>query len=336
MILKKIVFCLISLILSISTAFSEKTSYCRIVIYRINPSIEDVSAYKIESNSTLLTELKNKSYFAFYMPEGDLKIKAYDKVSDELDVHIVKNTNYFIRLDVKTEGTKQSAKLVVVDSIEARNELLSCKIPDARNPASQNRFYSNGIGISLGAGWGFHNTSIITTTDNYHSTISYGGGFDLMGVYTREFNEYFGIDFEVSVQESFLMPALTNASATFSRGRFSVNPFFILPLNADCTKRLKIGAGLDYYFSTVLSLETEKLINGMNAMFYYNQPLGYHFSCIYEQFFNRNLSARIGGKLSDVKYKFESSDSNWYPTDNTFSNPSGLTLYFLLGIGYHF
>jgi len=74
----------------------------------------------------------------------------------------------------------------------------------------------------------------------------------------------------------------------------------------------------------------------MNAMFYYNQPLGYHFSCIYEQFFNRNLSARIGGKLSDVKYKFESSDSNWYPTDNTFSNPSGLTLYFLLGIGYHF
>ena len=158
----------------------------------------------------------------------------------------------------------------------------------------------------------------------------------MMGTFTREFSKSFGMDFDLSIQESFLVPSLTNASASFSRGRFSVRPFFIIPLNAEATKRLKVGAGLDTYFGTVLNLKTEKLINGVNGNWYYNKPLGYHLSCVYEQFISDNFSLMVGGKLSDVTYKFESSDVNWYPTESSYTDPSGLTFYLVFGAGYHF
>jgi hypothetical protein len=336
MILKKIIFCIFALFLAVGNVFSEKTAYCRIVIYRTNSSAVDFSVYKIESNRILLTELKNKSYFTFYMPEGDLNIMATDRVSAGLDLTIVKNKNYYIRLDELTEGSTQRAKLVAVDSVVAKNELLSCTIPKVRKRATENLNPPNGIGISLGAGWGSQKSPIIKTTGNRNSTISYGGGFDLMGTYTREFYEYFGMDFDLSIQESYLIPSLSNASINFSRGRFSFRPFCIFPLNDVCTKRLKVGAGLDFYFTSVLNIKTEKLINGVNEKLYYNQPIGYHFSCVYEQFINENFTMMIGGKLSDVTYKFESSDVRGFPSDSFYSNPSGLSLYLLLGVGYHF
>lgn len=157
-----------------------------------------------------------------------------------------------------------------------------------------------------------------------------------MGTYTREFSKSFGMDIDLSIQQSFLVPSLTNASASFSRGRISVRPFILVPLNANDTKRLKVGVGLDSYFSTVLNMETEKLVNGTNGNWYYNKPLGYHFSCVYEQFVNDNFSLMAGGKVSNVTYKFESSDVNWYPSESSYTDPNGLTFYLIFGAGYHF
>lgn len=319
-----------------SSVLSENSSYCKVVIYRNNPSTEDGYAYKVLSNNTLLTELKNKNYFTFYMPEGKLNLKAYYVVSAEIDLPIVKNKTSFVRLDVLTENSKQIAKLVVVDSITANKEILSCKTPTVHKRINYNEVLKNQIGLSIGGGWSFTRIPIIVTTQSTDATLGFGGGFNGSIFYTREFSEYFGTDFNLSTQSSGILPGLTNASVNFNRGCLSITPFFIIPINADGEKRIKLGAGLDYYFGANLNFDMAKLKDGFNEKWNYNQPLGYNITGMYEVIFQNNLSVQAGGRFCSVKYKFVSSQGSRIPTDATYGNPSGMGLFFLLGIGYRF
>ena len=336
MILKKSFLCIIALLFISSSLFSEQTAYCRIVIYRNNPSSEDDTAYKILSNETLLTDLHNRNYFAFYMPEGILNLKAYYRVSADLEVSIVRNMTCFIRLDVSTVEDKQIAKMVVVDSITASNEMLSCKIPNAHKPISNRTIPQNKIGISLAPGWGFDRIPIITTTYSSEATIGFGGGFNGLISYTREISSFFGMDFDLSTQSSSIKPYLSNASVDFSRDCLSINPFFIIPVKDGGRKRIKIGAGVDYYFGSVLNFDMSKLKGGFNEKWNYNNALGYNVTGMYEDIFRNNWTGQVGLKLCSVNYRFESTQGNYAPTDNTFGNPNGLSLYFLVGLGYHF
>jgi len=336
MIFKKITLCLLTLFCISNSLFSEKTAYCRIVIYRNNPSTEDGTAYKIVSNETLLTELQNKNYFAFYMPEGNLNLKAYYMVSADLEIPIVKKTTYFIRLDVHREDAKQLAKMVVVDSITATKEMMTCKIPNSHNPIRNNDILKNQLGLSIGGGWSFTRIPVIYTTTSSDATLGFGGGFNGTVFYTHEFSEYFGTDIHLCAQSSGVIPSLTNASVDFTRGCISITPFFIIPINSDGLKRIKLGAGVDYYFNAVLNFDMAKLKDGFNEKWNYNSPLGYNITGMYEQIFSNNLSVQAGGRLCSVKYRFESSQGNYAPTDTTFGNPSGLGLFFLLGMGYRF
>jgi len=336
MTLKKIILCLVALLTICSSLFSEQSSYCKIVIYRNNASPENSSPYKILSNETLVTELQNKNYFTFYMPEGMLNLRAYYIVSADLRVPIVKNKTCYIRLDVRTDHDKQLAKMVVVDSLTATNEILSCKVPNIHTPIRNKLIPYNKIGFSLGAGWNFDRVPIIVTTLNNDASIGFGGGINAMISYTREFSDYFGMDFDLSTQTSTITPYLTNATVNFNRGCLSVNPFFIIPLRADKRKRIKLGAGLDYYFSTGMKFEMEKLKDGFNAEWTYNQPLGYNVTGMFEEIFHNNWSVHVGLKLCNVTYRFESSNGYWVPSDPALGNPNGLGLFFLAGVGYHF
>lgn len=336
MIFKKFSLCIIAFLSVCSTVLSENSTYCKIIIYRNNSSTEDGYAYKVLSNNTLVTELNNKNVFTFYMPEGKLNLKAYYIVSADLDLPIVKNKTSFIRLDVLTENSKQIAKLVVVDSITANKEIMSCKTPTVHKRINNKEVLKNQIGLSIGGGWSFTRIPIIVTTQSSEATLGFGGGFNGTIFYTREFNEYFGTDFNLSTQSSGILPGLTNASVDFNRGCLSITPFFIIPINADGQKRIKLGAGLDYYFSADLNFDMAKLKDGFNEKWNYNQPLGYNITGMYEVIFRNDLSVQAGGRLCSVKYKFVSSQGSWAPTDETYGNPSGLGLFFLAGIGYRF
>lgn len=336
MTLKQFSLSIIAFLSVCSSVLSENSPYCKVVIYRNNPSTEDGYGYKVLSNNTLLTELKNKNFFTFYMPEGKLNLKAYYIVSAELDIQIVKNRTSFVRLDVLTENSKQIAKLVVVDSITANKEIMSCKIPTVHKRVNYNEVLKNQIDLSIGGGWSFTRIPIIVTTQSSEATLGFGGGFNGMISYTREFSEYFGTDFNLSTQSSGILPGLTNASVDFNRGCLSITPFFIIPINTDGQKRIKLGAGLDYYFGADLNFDMAKLKDGFNEKWNYNQPLGYNITGMYEVIFRNNLSVQAGGRFCSVKYKFVSSQGTWVPTDATYGNPSGSGLFFLLGIGYRF
>src|ERR1035437_9448945 len=298
--LKKITLCFLFILLTFSPLLAENSPYCRIIVYRNNLSTDDVYSYKILSNNTLVTELQNKNYFAFYAPAGTLNIKAYYMVSAELDVSVVKNITSYVRLDLRTVKDKQIASLVVVDSVTATNEIAACKIPNAHKPIQQRSIPQNQLGLNVGGGWSFTRVPMIVTTTATDATIGFGGGFGGMIYFAREFNDYLGMDFDLGVQESNIIPGLDNASVDFTRGCFSVTPFFIIPLNAESSKRLKIGAGVDLYFGSVLDINTEKIKNGIVEKWNYNQPLGYHIACLYEAVFNRNWVGRGGFQLNSV------------------------------------
>jgi hypothetical protein len=333
---KKITLCLVALLTVCNALFAEQSSYSKIVIYRNNASAENAYPYKILSNGTLLTELQNKNYFTFYMPEGILNLRAYYIVSADLQLPIVKNKSCYIRLDIQTVHDKQQAKMIVVDSLTATNEILSCKVPNIHNHIKNKLIPDNKIGFSLGAGWNFDKVPLIVTTSNSEASIGFGGGINAMISYTREFSDYFGMDFDLSTQTSSITPYLNNATVNFNRGCLSVNPFFIIPLQKDHRKRIKLGAGLDYYFTTGMNFETEKLKDGFNAEWTYNQPLGYNVTGMFEDIFRNNWSIHVGLKLCNVTYQFVSSNVNQYPSDQALGNPNGLGLFFLAGIGYHF
>jgi len=336
MTIKKLTLFLIISLSAFTSAMSETTEYCRVVVYRNNSGVDDGSTYKILSNNTLITELKNKNYYSFYVPKGMLNLKAYYMISAEINLAVVKSSTCYVRLDLNTEGSKQIARLVAVDSIRATNEMITCRIPDARKPVKENLIPLNKIAMNLGAGWAFKRIPVIVTNYNDDATIGFGGGFNGSLFYTRELNEYFGMDFNLSAQESNIIPSLNNASVSFSRTSFSVQPFLIIPLNYESRRRLKLGIGLDYYLSASLDFDTEKMNNGFKESWTYDNPWGYSISTSFEEIFRNNWACEVGLKLSGVKYRFVSSDGRWAPTDSELGSPGGLSLYFQVGLGYHF
>jgi len=317
-------------------SLNAQTKYAKIVVYRNENTTGKVEEeYKIFADDNLTTSLKNYHLEEFFMPDGSFKLKVNEIYASVRKVECASGHTYYYRINRNFSLPDKPITIVSVDSMTANNELKYLKSNFVRKPNDINIARQSGIGIIIEPGVGFEKTGLIGTTVGTQSMISFGGGVALGLSYSYKFSDYFGWSAELSKQFSTLTPSLTNASVTFDQGVLSTTPYLIIPVAIRDEKQIKLGVGVDYRFNAVLSFETEKLVNGFNDKWTYNNTLGYHVIAFYEVMLNRYLRGHVGLKYNDARYTFIMGEK-YQPNEPELRTPRGNSLSGSFGLEYCF
>lgn len=333
--LKRFLFCLMIIFSGINTLLASNNNTCRIVIYR-NDTIEDYhSSYKVYMNDSVITKLKNKIYYSFYVGEGKVNLKINNPHLSKISLSPKKNRTYFIKISPNPISTDSAAIFSLVDSTLARKEFIRNCIADKAPKKEEVIKPINSIGFNIGGGFGLDKTSVIYTTDYKDVFISYGGGFDVGLNYTLEFYKYMGLSCDLGYKRSYLYPSIDNGSIHFERKNISFTPICIIPLNHLETSRLKLGIGGDFYLSPVMTIDISKLKDGFGDTWKYKNNQGYHISAFYEQLMHNNMSVNMGICYYNVVFNFDSGE-NYHPTSDNLIHGQGGGINIIGGFGYHF
>lgn len=315
---------------------NAQTQYAKIVVYRneiVNEKVEE--EYKVFANDNLTTSLKNYRFEEFYMPEGKFNLKVNEIYSTVSKVECTLEHTYYFRINRNFSLPDKPITIVAVDSITATNELKYLKSYFSARQNLVNIDRRNGIGFMIEPGVGFESIGLINTTVGTQVMHSFGGGASFGLSYSYKFSNYFGWSTELSKQLSILTPSVTNASVTFDQNIISTTPYFTIPVLKRNKQQIKIGGGIAYHFSPVLIIETEKLSNGFNDKWTYNNVFGYHLIAFYEGMIAPNLRGHVGLKFIDVSYSYIYGEK-YQPSTPKLSTPSGTSLSASLGLEYCF
>ena len=315
---------------------SAQTKYVKIVVYRNELNTANVEeVYNIFAEDNLTTSLKNNQNEEFYMPVGSFRLRINEENSTALTVQCLKGNSYYFKVYRNFSLPTQPIAIVAVDSTTAKSEMKYVKKSPTKQAVVNKINNRNGIGVILEPGVGFHKVGLVGTTTGDEAMISFGGEGTIGLCYNYQISENFGWSNELQDQFSSLTPYLSNTTVTFDRGIVSTTPYFIIPLLKHNDQKLKLGAGLDYHFNPLLTLDTEKLINGFKDEWTYDNTLGYHFILFFDTKLGRYLRGHAGLKYSEVQYTFVKGNT-FQPRDSDLKTPHGNSISGSFGLEYCF
>jgi len=327
---------LVSISIMSLASLNAQSKYAKIVVYRNENTTDKVEEeYKIFADDNLTTSLMNYHFEEFYMPKGSFKLKVNEIFASVSKVVCAAGQTYYYRINRNFSLPDKPITIVAVDSVTANNELKYLKSYFVHKPNVKNIDLRNGIGINLEPGVGFENVQIMGTTVGTAVMLSFGGGASFGLNYSYKFSDYFGWSAELSHQLSVLSPRLTNADVTFDQSIISTTPYLTIPVFKRNEQHIKIGGGIDYHFSPVLIIETEKISNGFNDKWTYANAFGYHLIIFYEAMLGANVRGHVGFKYSDVQYSYIYGEK-YQPNDGQLKTPRGNSIFFSLGAEYCF
>lgn len=317
------------------TATAQGEDSAKIVFYREYNYVGSAIPFKVYKVETLLTKLKTNTYYTYKCKPGRYFFSFDLNENSITELNVVAGKTYYLRYGLKTGYFQNTPEILIVDSLSAEPLISSGVLKDITNNPPVVR-KKNRLGINMNIGFGLYNTPMATTTTNEESKISFGGGAGFGLTYGHEFAKHFDLAASLYYQFNSLTPYLSNAEVTTSHGYASITPSVIIPIHDGEYMRVKIGGGLDYYFSNSMKIEMSKLENGFNDTFNYDKSLGYHASLNFEMNVNPNWMINYGLKWYTVNYKYVNSERGYYPTTNNLTNPNGSGIDFILGIAHNF
>lgn len=243
--------------------------------------------------------------------------------------------SYFFKIYRNLTLPDKPITIVSVDSATANNDLKYLKSYFVSKPKIVKLKRPNGFGFSIEPGVGFEKTEMISTTVGTQVMHSFGGGVALGLGYSYKLSDYFGWSAELSHQFSVLTPRVTNADVTFTQGVLSTTPYFTIPVLKRNEQQIKIGGGIDYRFNPVLNIETEKLVDGYNDKWTYNNAWGYHLIAFYEGMLGSNLRGHVGFKYNDTRFSYIMGEK-YQPLDPQLKTPHANSLSVAFGAEYCF
>lgn len=306
-------------------SFAEKG---KITIYRENSYVGAGLDYKIFVNDTIV-KVRNNSFNTVECATGNYSIALKSSRMPPLLIHVEENQHYYVRCILNYGFWVSTVQLILVDSLSGAQAIRFEKLADY-NDKSLWTHPKRKIGMNLDMGIGFQNTTVATTTDNRESTISAGGGVSIGVKYAYEFSKHFEGDVDLDYSFSELQPYLNNAKVTFSRGKLSITPLYLIPVGDGFLAKWKLGAGIDYLISPHLDINTLKLIGGEKTGIDYENTFGFHTKVIYEMFVNKNWSFTYGLCWTNINYKSK------YFIPNELNTRNGSSIDFQFGAYYSF
>lgn len=333
--MKKLLLSAFLVLLFAPSVLCNDTIPGKVIFYR-EPNFQGSAvSYKVFVNNTLVVNLRNNSYFIYNCLPGEYDFRLNKDQAAKIHLKIEQGKVYFLRFGMRTGFWSGIPELLLVDSVSALPALRSgtMRLIDEKN--SQLIRPENRFGLNINSGPGFESVPMVTTTTGDESKISFGGGFAIGLKYGYEFGKHFDLAFDLNYQRSELNPYLKNGEISFERGYASITPAYIVPIDGGDAMRLKFGAGLDYFFGSILTIETGEISGGFNDKWKYNNPLGFHLNVIFEMNFSDKWSANYGLKWYNTAYKFTSGEYH-YPTIDKLTNPDGSGIDLMFGFYYHF
>jgi len=316
---------------------NAQTKYAKIVVYR-NELSQDYSKenYKIYTNDVLTTDLRNFNFEEFYMQEGNFKLKVNEIYSSVYNVTCKAGLTYYFKINRDFSLPDKPILITRVDSIAAVKEMKNLRNNSTGHAKIRKLYRSNSVGLIFDVGLGLQSIPMMNTTNSDMVSISFGGGANFGLGYNYEFNDYFGMEFGISHQTSFLSMNITNASISFDRNNITFSPFITIPVTKRNSQRIKLGGGLDYYFTSQLDIDTEKLKNGFKDLWSYSNTFGYHFKTAYEFMPSTKFRVSTGLEYRVVDYKFYWGEKYGPTASNDLNSPNGSGLFFCIGFNYCF
>lgn len=336
--MKKYLILFVTLFGMFISVFAQEPETGRIVFYREHNYQGSAVSIPIYMNQSVLVKLRNNSYFEYDCMPGDYVFSLNRQGEAPLTLSVEAGETYYLRLGFRMSFWSSVPEMLLVDAASAVPAISSGQMrqitPEMLNlPRPVNR-----IGLNLATGFGFKNHPFFELEDGGESKVSFGGGFAIGLKYGREFSKHFDLSSELNYQFSTLRPPLTNADVTFSRGILSVTPSYIIPIREGDEMRVKLGAGLDYYWGSRLKIESRGIPGGFDDTWKYQNALGPHLNAILEMNLSDKASFIYGLKYYHVRYNFDSSDFK-SPEEVVFPQlrqTSGAGIDMLLGFFLHF
>lgn len=335
MYLKKLYLVCISIISL--TSLNAQSKYAKIVVYR-NELSQDYSKenYKIYTNDILTITLPNFSFEEFYMPEGNFKLKVNEIYPSMYNVTCKAGLTHYFKINRDFSLPDKPILITNVDSITAEKDLRNLRNNSKGNTKTIKLYRSNSAGVIFDIGVGLQNIPMLNTTTSDMVSISFGGGANFGLGYSYEFNDYLGFETGISHQTSTLNMNITNASITFDRNNITLSPFITIPVIKKNSQRIKLDGGIDYYFTSQLNMDTEKLTNGIKDVWSYSNTFGYHIKTAYEFMPSNEIRVSAGFVYRVVDYKFYWGEKYGPVAGNPLISPNGNGIFVCLGLNYCF
>jgi hypothetical protein len=335
--MKRILLILALFIGFLNTSFAGDSPKCKIIIYRENSFYGSAIIYKVFANDSLLTRIKNNSFFVYNCFPGKYTLNINNNPESTIEINAEEGKTYYLRLWINMGFWTSRPELVKMDSELASKRVSIGKMHEIS--AKDNIYFrlKNRIGMDFGIGVGFNRIGLYPMTNGDTSYISFGGGYSAGLKYGRELNKYLDVAAEVHYQVSMLIPYLNNATTTFERAYVSITPSFILPIKDGENMRFKIGVGYDYYWYNVLDINSSKIsAGGYDDIWYYKAASGFHASLNFEMNLGDRWSLNYGLKYYYTSFKYKSSSIRIPLTGNKLLDPSASGIDFIVGINYNF
>lgn len=332
--MRKIIFVLIILVFSQSGICSDSIKNSKIIIYREARFYCSAVQFKIYINDSLVTKIKNNSYYTYSCSSGEYDIES-DKITDtKIHLKVKENETYFVRFGWKN-GSISKLELTSIDNAIANPIINNGKIRELNIINNTLKRPKNRFGINIGLGGGFKDFPMYMMDNGNESKISFGGGALLGLNYGHEFSKHFDISIDLNNKISLLKPTLNNAEVSFERINISLTPSYILPINDGENMRVRVGLGPDFYINPTLDINGDKISGGFKDVWKYKNTFGLHSNINFEfnLFHHWSVIYELNCHLAQFKYK---SGDFVQPTLKELKEPNGNGIDFKVGFFYCF
>lgn len=325
-----VAFLLLSLtVINAQESISADSS--KIIFFRPYSYVGSANLFKVKLADNTTVRLVNESYYELTVPAGVFEFATF-KSKSMGTLNVEANRTYYIRASYLPGFWSVIPELLMVDSNMARDWVKTKKLKNMRKPLLRPL---NRIGVVLNTGFGFNDIDLIQTTQGDNSAMRFAGGAGVSIEAGREVEKYLDVAVSYSYMNRGLIPAIKNGSVDFSRHILSFTPSFIIPIQGGYAQRIKLGAGLDYYFNNTLNIRTRTIPGGIDDTWRYKETIGFHAQVMYEAHFSERFSFTTALRYYNVSHSFQSGIFS-QPIVNSLSNPKGDGIDLRLGFYYHF
>ena len=303
----------------------------KIVLIREDSYVGSAINYTVLANNEEVILIRNNSYHSFECKPGDYTFTIKEDKSTALNIKALPGQTHYIRFGLRTGFWTSRPELMEVTENYAQAILNNRRIRKIENENTRFILPKNSLGIEVVMGGGIRSEEVIILDNGGTASFSYGGGFGIGAQYAYQFHRNFELKIGANYESSTLSPRVKNVEMYFRRAKAGITPRFVIPLRDGETMRLKLGAGLDYYFWNNFKLHEP--FTPVSITHIYDKAFGYHGEFLFDMNVGSATTFYYGLKWNGAIFN---TNSPYIPVHSFFSNPNANELMLLLGVTFYF
>lgn len=322
------VFCTLQL-------FASNPPKGTVVFVRPSGFLAAAQSYPIYADDSLLVKIMNNSYHEFLCDTGAHFFATKSLIKGTcIRLTVEEGHTYYLKFSFKYVNMVLTPTLTLADSSFVPSEYNWSAM---KRIETLNRNFSHAkhrLGFSFGFSGGFDKFPFTYKENGEYAYLSLGDGIGLGLLYGHEFNQKLDMELNFDMHNSSLY--VSDGSVEFYSFSAKITPSYIVPYIGGNTMRLKLGAGIGFYYRNVMDIQLANVLNGFNDVWTYKTTVGTHVRISYEVSPSDRWMLFCRMNYKKVGYNFDSSKSNSSYDLERAADPKGDALAFQCGFTVKF